>query len=91
VTAADLLRCEQAVVALVRGHPEVHDGDVGPPGFDHAQQDVGVAAAAGDLEAGVLEEPARPSRSSASSSAITTRTASPGAALRPRPPRYWWS
>ena len=57
VAAANLLSCEQAVVALVWRHADVHYGDVRPPGFDHAQEGIRVAAAAGDLEPGVLEQP----------------------------------
>ena len=56
MAAADLLGGEQPVVAMVGRHADVDDRDVGPARLDHAQQRVGVAAAPGDLEAGVLEQ-----------------------------------
>jgi hypothetical protein len=57
VVAANVLRSKEPVVAPIGRHPYVHDGDVRLPRLDHAQQGVGIATAAGDLEARILEQP----------------------------------
>ena len=54
---ADLVRGAQALVGVRRRHPHVDDGDVGLVGADLAQQVLGVARLAGDLEARLLEQP----------------------------------
>ena len=42
---------------MVGRHADVDERDVGAARVDHAQERVGVAAAAGDLDPGVLEQP----------------------------------
>jgi hypothetical protein len=42
---------------VVGRHPDVDDRDVGPARSDDPQQRIGVPAASGDLDAGVLEQP----------------------------------
>jgi hypothetical protein len=56
VPAADLLRGDEAVVAAVGWHADVHQSDVGSSSVDHPQQRLGVATTPRDLEAGVLEQ-----------------------------------
>ena len=56
MVGADLARGAQALVGVRRGHADVDHGDVGLVGADLAQQVLGVAGLAGDLEARVLEQ-----------------------------------
>ena len=56
VLGADLVRGAQALVGVRRRHAHVDDGDVGLVGADLAQQVLGVAGLAGDLEARLLEQ-----------------------------------
>ena len=53
---ADLLGGAQALVGVGRRHAHVDDRDVGLVGADLAQQVLGVAGLADDLEAGLLEQ-----------------------------------
>ena len=50
------MRGAQALVGVGRRHPDVDDRDVGLVGADLAQQVLGVAGLAGDLEARLLEQ-----------------------------------
>ena len=55
VAATDLLRRDEAVVAVAGRHPDVHDRHVWSARLNHAEQSLRVAAPAHDLEAGILE------------------------------------
>ena len=83
---ADLgARPASALVDVRRRHPDVDDGHVGLVLAHLAQQLLGVAGLADDLEARVLEQPDRARAAAArESSAITTRMAAPLAARFPR-------
>ena len=54
------VRRAQALVGVRRRHAHVDDRDVRLVRADLAQQVLGVAGLAGDLEAGVLEQPHEP-------------------------------
>ena len=56
MVGADLARGAQALVGVARRHPDVDHGDVGLVGADLAEQVLGVAGLAGDLESRVLEQ-----------------------------------
>ena len=56
MVGADLVGGAQALVGVRGRHPHVDDGDVGPVGADLAQQVLGVARLAGDLEARLLQQ-----------------------------------
>ena len=71
--AADLRRGDQPVVGVARRHPDVDDRDVGRVGAHLQHQVVGVVRAPDHVVARVLSSDAMPSRSSALSSATTTR------------------
>ena len=57
MVGADLVRGAQALVGVGGRHPHVDDGDVRPVRADLAQQVLGVAGLAGDLEARLLQQP----------------------------------
>ena len=57
---ADRRRGAQAVVGVVRGHPDVDDRDVGLVGADLAEQVLGVGRLADDLDPGLVEEAGDP-------------------------------
>src|SRR3954454_15629586 len=57
VLRADLAGRAQPLVGVAGRHADVDDRDVGLVGADLAEQVLGVAGLAGDLEAGVLEQP----------------------------------
>ena len=73
---ADDARRLQALVGVRGRHADVDHDDVGAVRADLAQQVVAVAGLADDLEAGLLEHPAMPARSSTESSPMTTRSGS---------------
>ena len=68
-------RGPQALVGVRRRHPDVDDRDVRPVGADLAQEVLGVAGLADDLQPDSSRSRATPSRSSTESSARTTRMA----------------